>query len=260
MKYTILILINGLLIFTFACEQKDNSKPTESKNASQINPAAKGFNHQDSDAKAISIADQVMIAMGGREAYDKTEYISWNFFGSRKLWWNKNNGDVRIESQKEDFKVQMNIHTMEGKVWKDSILLTQPDSLEKYLKQGKNIWINDSYWLVMPYKLKDSGVTLKYIGEENSDTIKADILELSFKEVGKTPENKYQVYVDKKTNLVNQWAFYSKATDEAARFVTPWSGYKKFENILLSGDRGRGQLTEIRVGPELADELHATLE
>ena len=28
------------------------------------------------------------------------------------------------------------------------------------------IWVNDTYWLLMPYKMKDPGVTLAYDGEE----------------------------------------------------------------------------------------------
>jgi len=121
------------------------------------------------------------------------------------------------------------------------------------------MWINDSYWLVMPYKLKDSGVTLTYAGEEVSDTINADILELRFKNVGKTPDNKYQIYVNKKDRLIKQWAFYPKASDEEPRFKTPWKDYKAYGSILLSGDRGKYMLTDIRVGGGLAKELHASL-
>jgi hypothetical protein len=31
------------------------------------------------------------------------------------------------------------------------------------LRKGKNWWINDAYWLVMPWKLQDPGVTLSYV-------------------------------------------------------------------------------------------------
>ena len=44
----------------------------------------------------------------------------------------------------------------------------------------------------MPYKLKDSGVTLKYKGQDTLETgHPAEKLQLTFEEVGKTPENKY---------------------------------------------------------------------
>lgn len=246
-------------VFVFIACQASVQNTSETKTLGD-NPPALGFDVENSDAKAIAIADDVMKAMGGRTAYDSSRYIGWNFFNSRKLWWDKIAGDVRIESLRDDFKVKMNIHSMEGEVWKDSTLLTQPDSLNKYLQQGKNIWINDSYWLVMPFKLKDSGVTLSYVGEEKSDSLDADILELRFKNVGKTPDNKYQVYVDRETNLISQWAFFTKASDDTARFVTPWKNYQQHGDILLSGDRGKYQLTEIQTGLEVKNKLNEDLK
>jgi hypothetical protein len=53
------------------------------------NPAAEGFNESASDAKAIAIADEVMQAMGGRKAWDKTRYLSWKFFSFRQLTWDR---------------------------------------------------------------------------------------------------------------------------------------------------------------------------
>ena len=63
----------------------------------------------------------------------------------------------------------MNIHSMEGKVKRGEKLITNPDTLQNFLKYGKSTWINDAYWLVMPFKLKDSGVTLKYIGQDTTE-------------------------------------------------------------------------------------------
>lgn len=215
----------------------------------KINPAAVNFNHADSDQEAIVIADKVMKAMGGRVAYDKTRYISWNFFGSRKHVWDKNTGDVHITSLKDNYIVEMNIHTMKGELTMKGSKVTQPDSLTKYLQKGKEMWINDAYWLVMPYKLKDSGVTLKHLGaSETADGRAADKLELTFKSVGVTPDNKYHVYVDKESDLVTQWDFYPKYDDTEPRFSTPWTGYKRYGEIMLSGGRGKYELSEIGIG------------
>lgn len=242
-----------ILTFTISCS---SSKVT----STETNPPAPGFNLAESDASSIKIADEVMAAMGGRKAYDETRYLFWNFFGSRTLLWDKHKGDVRIESQKDDFKVVMNIHTMKGKVQMNGAELSHPDSLTKYLQKGKDIWINDSYWLVMPFKLKDSGVTLKHLGEEKSENGKmADKLELRFKGVGVTPDNKYQVFVDRETKLVNKWTFYPKATDTEPRFSTPWDDYKTFGKIKLSGGRGKYQLTDIKVLEKVEDGIFEKL-
>jgi hypothetical protein len=233
-KYLLNFVFVGSLIISLACNQQ------------LTNPPAAGFNTTDSDPKAIAVADEVMTAMGGRRAWDNTRYLTWNFFGSRIHHWDKMTGDIRIESAKDNYTLLMNITDMKGTVKKDGEIMSHPDSLSKYLGMGKSAWINDAYWLVMPFKLKDSGVTLKYKGEGETEAgAMADILELTFNEVGDTPQNKYDVYVDKVSRLVTQWAFYPKYDDPEPRFITPWQDYKKYGAILLSGDRGQYQLTDI---------------
>ena len=210
------------------------------------NPPAQGFDMQGSDAKAIAIADEVMEAMGGREKWDNTRYLGWNFFGARKHLWDKHTGDVRIENLRNGKLYLMNINSMKGTVYENGVAMTDADSLKKYLKQGKGAWINDSYWLFMPFKLKDSGVTLKYVGDGKTEAgADADVLELTFKDVGFTPQNKYQVWVDKSSRLITQWAFYSKYDDEKARFTTPWVDYQLYGNIKLAGDRGQRKVSDI---------------
>ena len=150
---------------------------------------------------------------------------------------------------------------MKGKVKKGGEVYSHPDSLSKFVERGKSIWINDAYWLVMPYKLKDSGVSLKYVKEGKTyDEKSADILQLTFDGVGKTPQNKYWVYVDKDSRLVSQWDFYTNVTDEEPRFSTPWANYTKYENIMLSGDRGQRKLSDIAVPNNLPSTVFTSLD
>lgn len=228
-----------LACFLFSCEITGG----DSKNT-----AAAGFNIEDSDPEAVALADKVMEAMGGRDNWDDTRYIAWNFFGSRDLIWDKEEGDVRISIPADELKIIVNVNTMEGMVEKEGLPVENPDSLQKYLQMGKDIWINDSYWLVMPFKLKDSGVTLKYLGEGvTASNDSASILNLTFENVGNTPENKYHVYIDNNTNLVTQWAYFAEASQDSPNFEMPWLDYQNYGGILLSGDRGERKLTNIKV-------------
>ena len=220
------------------------------------NPAAPGFDAAGSDARAVQVADEVMAAMGGRKAWDNTHLISWNFFGARQLIWDKWTGNVRVDNLKNDQTVLLNVNNDKGRVFRNGAEVIEPDSVAKYVKQAKAAWINDSYWLVMPFKLKDSGLTIKHIGEENTQDGKAaDVLQLTFKGVGVTPDNKYKVWVDKASHLVWQWAYYPKFSDEKPGFTLPWIDYKKHGNILLSGERGQRDLTDIRVFTGLPGEV-----
>ena len=71
-----------------------------------------------SDPKAIEIADKVMEAMGGKKAWDETRHITWNFFGTRVLTWDKWTGNVRIDFLRDKSVILMNINTDTGKVFK----------------------------------------------------------------------------------------------------------------------------------------------
>lgn len=223
--------------------------------AQSDNPAAEGFNASASDAKAIEIADEVMESMGGRAAWDNTRFVRWTFFGRRTLLWDKWTGRVRIDFVEEGHVHLVNIHTGDGKVWKNGEYISQADTLQQELALAKSIWINDSYWLCMPFKLKDSGVTLKYMGDEGAADSLQHILQLTFEEVGDTPENKYWVYVDANNKLVSSWAFFTQYSDESPRFTTPWADYERKGEVLLSGNRGRGQLTDIDVFTAIPDEV-----
>lgn len=225
------------------------------------NPAAKGFNAAGSDPKAIAIADQVMDAMGGRKAWDKTRYITWSFFGRRTLLWDKKAGLCRIDIPADNSTYIIDVNKETGQIKQKGTVMTQADSVKKYAAIAKSIWINDSYWLVMPYKLKDSGVTLKYKGEMSAESGAAcDVLELTFENVGRTPENRYLVFVDKTTHLVAHWQHFRKATDEKPGMTSPWNNYQKHGKILLSGDRGGNrQLTNIEVLATVAKEKFTVL-
>lgn len=228
--------------------------PAQSKKST--NPPAAGFDVAGSDPKAVELADEVMQAMGGRKAWDKTHLVAWNFFGVRKLIWDKWSGDVRVDNLRNDQTVLLNINTNRGRVFRNGAEVTEPDSVAKYVKAGKDAWINDSYWLLMPFKLKDSGVTLKYLGQEQTQQGKpADVIQMTFKNVGNTPDNKYKIWIDTDSHLVAQWAHYPKFTDEQPRFTLPWADYKRHGDILLSGERGERDITDIYVYSGLPGEV-----
>ncbi len=231
--------------------------PKETTEDKYYNPPAEGFNLADSDPAAIELADSIMVAIGGRKNWDATRYISWNFFGRRNLVWDKDIGRVRIESMPDSTIYLVNVNTMEGKVQIRGQELTEPDSLSKMLDRAKRIWINDSYWLVMPFKLKDSGVTLKYMGEDTLVNEKYyNVLQLTFDNVGVTPQNKYDLYVGVKDKLIQYWSFYGDAEQDSASWTRPWDNYQKYGSILLSADRSDGGGPKnVRVDEQLPDEI-----
>ncbi|SEA71474.1 hypothetical protein SAMN05443667_107212 [Flavobacterium gillisiae] len=192
---------------------------------------------QSKDKKADAIVKEMLTAMGGANNYNNTHFIQWDFV-NRKLSWDKWTGNVRVENPTAKQVILVNINTLKGKVYENGDLVTDETKANPLLEKAKNWWINDSYWLVMPWKLQDPGVTLAYVKTDKLPNGKtADILQLTFSAVGVTPENKYWLYVDKENHLIQQWAYYKNFNDVEPKFLKPWNNYQKVGDILLSFDR-----------------------
>lgn len=244
-----------------AASTQPASRPAAAPGEADPNPPAPGFDLAGSDDRAIEIADAVMKKMGGRRAWDETRYFRWRFFGRRLHVWDRHTGRIRIEGTDPKtgapYVTLMNLRTGEGRVLKGGEAVTDPSKLRAMLEAGEAAWINDSYWLLMPYKLKDTGVTLKYLGEHPmKDGRPADALELTFKDIGRTPHNKYLVFVARDSGLVEQWSFFADRDDDEPRFLCPWANWKRYGRIMLSDDRGEiGRLDELAVFDELPESV-----
>ncbi|MFI5171038.1 MAG: hypothetical protein ACHQFW_01540 [Chitinophagales bacterium] len=200
------------------------------------------------EIKAIEIAHEVIAAMGGECAFNETNYIGWTFFDRRKLVWDKVNNRIRIDYLTKPMTIIASLTGDDVKLFMNNVEVTQPDSLKKYGQKAKMVWANDSYWLLMPFKLLDEGVNLRYLGDSLIEDSNNSIIELTFDNVGFTPENKYLIYIDKTTHLVSRWSFYDKYNDPLPEFTNTWTEYKLYGNIFISGNRGtEGMLTDINV-------------
>lgn len=255
MSRSLLFLLLALALM--ACQSPDQ------RAAPAPNPPAPGFNLEASDPEAIAIADQVMAAVGGRPAWDRTRYLRWTFFGLRHLIWDRYAQRVRIEVPTDSLVYLLHYGGQpRARTFRNGVEYTEPDSILKYTEQARRIWINDSYWLVMPFKLKDSGVTLRYLGPDSIGTdgvVACDQLMLTFEGVGVTPQNKYHVWVSQSEHLVRQWAYFAQATDTEPRFTLPWLDYQPYGEVLLSGDRGARKLTDIAAPARLPDAVFTEL-
>ncbi len=169
-----------------------------------------------SDPRAVAIADQVMDALGGSKAWDAVTGLRWTFevmvndttrFARRHAW-DKRSGMYRVDGKTKDgtpFVFIRNLNTNDGgRAWMAGKPIVG-DSLQKLLKRTMSIWINDSYWLLMPYKLRDPGVTLKYAGDTTFAGRTCDRVGLSFANVGDTPGDRYWIFVNRANHRIEQW-------------------------------------------------------
>lgn len=204
-----------------------------------------------SDPAAVALAQATLEKMGGREGWERTRYLQWRFLGRRTHSWDRWTGDVRIESEKR--LVLMNLNTREGRAWDDGVEITDPAARRKALDLAYAWWVNDSYWLIMPFKLLDPGVHLRSLGEDEIEGGRAaDVIEVTFDPgVGLTPQNKYRVWIARDTGLVEQWAYYENADDPEPAFTRPWTGWQRFGAVLIATEHGRDADWEIAAPAKL---------
>jgi hypothetical protein len=197
------------------------------------------------DARAAELAGEVMTALGGQGAWDGTRYLRFDFAVERPAGrflrshtWDKWNGRYRLEGTEEDgtpYVVLMNVTTRDGDAWKGGARL-EGDEEKKYLERGYGAWVNDTYWLLMPYKLRDPGVILTYAGEDASEQGSWDKLHLAFDNVGLTPKDQYWVWVNRTTRLVDRWDFVLKG-EKVPPTTFLWKGWRKVGNVMLAAER-----------------------
>jgi len=189
-------------------------------------------------SKESQIIQRVLDFSGGAEAWDKAVGFQWNFFGSRMNYWNKQTGDFRTDFLKQDLSIVYNLSTQEGKAWLNQKPVVA-DSLAYYLDIANQVWCNDAYWVFMPFKLEDEGVSVKWLRSDSSQAeegvevaLWCDVLELKFDSVGYTPENKYEVFVDKETGKVAQWTYFRNDSTEV--FTDLWANYERVGDVKLA--------------------------
>ena len=228
-----------------------------------------------SDEKAIQIAEQVLEAMGGRTAWEGTRFIRFDFSTVREgetvrirsHWWDRQTGRHRVEGTTretgEPWVVIQNLNTREGAAWQNGKPVPA-DEMEEPLRRAWGTWVNDTYWLLMPYKLLDPGVTLKHDGEEEIDGKSYDRLHLSFENVGLTPGDQYWAWINRETGLMDRWEYLLQGRDSKTGWNWgPWRDYGAIklapERHTIDGERTL-LLDKISVFEEMPDAVFERLD
>lgn len=210
---------------------------------------------------ADQVADRAIEALGGSAAWDSTRYIRFTFAGRHSHLWDKFASRDRVEGKTEAgeaYVAVVDLQSRQGRVWVNGQEKTG-DEAGTYLKNAYAAWTHDSYWLAMPYKLRDPGVNLAYVGQESIDGATYDKLLLTFRDVGLTPGDRYWAFIHRETGLMDRWAYVLESDPDAPPTIWKWQGWQRYGKILLAPERvrvggeGRLPLSGIQVLDEVPD-------
>lgn len=201
-----------------------------------------GVAQSPTDVRAGALVDEMMKAMGGANRWARTRFLRFDWVVERegktlarvRHLWDRHEGRYRVEweSREGDKLVALfNVNHRSGRVWENGEPARDEDE-QKYLDQAYGRFINDSYWLLMPWKLKDPGVKLEYVGERKLGGQTYDLLHVSFKRVGLTPGDHYWVYINRRTRLMDRWAYFLESYEGTPRMdkATPWE-WRRWEGV-----------------------------
>lgn len=207
--------------------------------------------------RAVAVGKALWNALGGDDGWRRARYLRFDWIVerdgkrvvARSHYWDRFSGRYRVDGVDEGkpYSVYFDVNTRSGVAFVGGQKVTDAAQAKKWLADGYEAFINDSYWLLAPFKIFDPGVILADGGEDKGPNGEpCDVLKLSFAGVGLTPKDVYWLYVDKKTHLVDEWKY---VLDGAARPPTAfaWSDWRKVGPIELASLRsGIGKASAIR--------------
>jgi hypothetical protein len=191
------------------------------------------------DPRAVEIANAVEQAVAPGGGWEKVAALQFNFRVAKdgevkadyRHLWDVRTGKYRVDWTEPDGSgrcVIFDIATKQGKAYRHLLppVARKPGGEEEPLPNPIAGWfsmneiftrklvqdayarfVNDSYWLLMPLKMKDPGVNLDYDGEVKRDGETYDVVKLTFDHVGLTPGDTYWVFVNRRTHLVDRWEY-----------------------------------------------------
>ena len=248
MRTPIAITLSLLLIGCGPAESEDG--PLESAPSFQFD-----------DPEVTRIYDRMMGVIAPDRGWERARYLEFDWAvarpdGSsfvRSHRWDRWEGHVRVEDQADGQPRISLFNTRDptaGRVWIGDDEVSGA-AAEEALTSAYRAHINDSYWLVMPYKWSDPGVLTRYLGEQtDTDGQVWEVVELGFQnDVGLTPQNMYHAFINPETGRMERWFHFPDANAEPA--PSDWTDWTRYGPIELG--RLRKRVRVIQYPPALVE-------
>lgn len=202
------------------------------------------------------LADRVMEWQGGRDAWEATRFLRFDWIveregataARRSHAWDRWEGDYRLSYTRDDGgrvvalfdlpSLASDTAPAEGDVWVDGERL-EGSARDSALRQAYGAFVNDSYWLLMPLKWRDPGVHLEYVGRtELPDGNRYPTVHLTFEEGLGITNDRYWGFVDPESGKMVAWRYLLEGDEQKGPLIW-WRDWRTFgpQGLRLALDR-----------------------
>jgi hypothetical protein len=210
-------------------------------------PVTAGSQFQFEDPEVTRVYERLLEVTAPDRGWERARYLEFSWAvtrgdGSslvRSHRWDRWEGDARVEVEVDGMPRISIFNTNDpggGRVWLGGEELTGETAAE-VLAGSYRAHINDSYWLVMPYKWPDPGVVTSYLGEQTDEEGRTwEVVELSFaSDIGLTPQNMYHAFINPETGRMERWHHFPEAGADPS--PSDWADWRRYGPIELAENR-----------------------
>ena len=199
------------------------------------------------DSDVARIWTRMMETISPDDGWERARYLEFHWAVTRdddeplvrEHRWDRWEGRARMEAPTDDGRMVALFDTDDpeaGRVWMDGEELEGEEARER-LASAHRGHINDSYWLVMPFKWDDPGVHLRYGGHmTDDDGMEWEVVDLTFEDqAGYTPQNMYRAFINPESGRMERWHFFSNP--DATPSPADWTEWQRVGPIELAENR-----------------------
>jgi len=145
------------------------------------------------------LATKMLNALN-HDTYKVTDYIEWTFKKRHHFKWNKTENTCEVYWK--NYKVNLDLNdSSKSEAFQNDIKIEADQN--KHIKKATDLFNNDSFWVVAPYKVFDDGVKRSVVTLENNEKA----LLVTYTSGGSTPGDSYlwQFAEDGKPKSYKMW-------------------------------------------------------
>lgn len=191
---------------------------------------------------ADDLARRAFDVMAG-PAWEKARYFEFAFVvehgksrgTAAPQRWDRNTGLYRVtgrDSKQNDYVVVMNVNTKKGKAWLNGEEV-HDRRLDETLDLAYRRFLNDTYWLLMPLRMADSGVVREAVGERTDSCGRTwDVVKVT--SAGDTSF----AWINHDSGLVEEWDMrLAGAAPDAPMVQVLFHDWARYAGLLISTRR-----------------------